>query len=61
MTLLSFINVCKDLRTQGDLTDKSRERLVASFFMVNERSRAYYLEEKTKQLFSRCLRLFFSY
>ena len=38
-----------------------RERLIEIIFEANENSRAYYLEEKAKQLFGKCLRMFFFY
>lgn len=38
-----------------------RERLVQILYEANEKNRAYYLDERTKQLFGRCLRLFFFY
>ena len=38
-----------------------RERLVQILYEANENNRAYYLEEKTKQLFGKCLRMFFFY
>lgn len=38
-----------------------RERLIQILFEANENNRAYYLDERVKQLFGRCLRLFFFY
>ena len=77
MSLLSFITVCKGLKpasTSGSskasvtlaMSEKQasftvRERLIQILFEANENNRAYYLDERVKQLFGRCLRLFFFY
>ena len=69
MSLLSFISVCKGLNGKPRTINQPvtmtqstvRERLVKIIYEANEYNRAYYLEEKTKQLFGRCLRLFFFY
>lgn len=61
MSLLSFINVSKDISKQGDSTNQARLNILKALFQANDNNRAYYLEEQTKSLFQRCLRLFFFY
>lgn len=75
MSLLSFISVCKGLKpasskasvtsvtstVSGQPVLSVREKLIKIIFEANENNRAYYLEERSKQIFGRCLRLFFFY
>ena len=69
MSLLSFISVCKGLNSKTKTSTSAslqptttvREKLVKIIYEANEFNRGYYLEEKIKQLFGRCLRLFFFY
>jgi hypothetical protein len=61
MSILSFISVCKDITKKSEPTSLLKQRILEAFYRANEKSRAYYLEEGVKSLFSRCLRLFFFY
>ena len=77
MSLLSFISACKGMKSTSASGSKGsiaasvkdgnaatvsvRERLVQIIYEANENNRAYYLEERVKQLFGRCLRMFFFY
>ncbi len=61
MSILSFISVCKDITNKVQPNTQIKARILEALFKSNEDSRSYYLEEKAKQLFSRCLRLFFFY
>lgn len=61
MSILSFISVCKDISKKSEPTSQVKQRILEAFFRANENSRAYYLDDATKQLFLRCLRLFFFY
>lgn len=38
-----------------------RKKIVDELYKINENSRSYYLDVKVKQLFQRCLRLYFFY
>lgn len=61
MSILSFISVCKDITKKAEPSSQVKHKIIDAFFRANENSRSYYLEESSKQLFSRCLRLFFFY
>jgi hypothetical protein len=61
MSILSFISVSKDLARKPEPDSQLKQRILEAFFRHNDNSRSYYLDERTKQLFSRCLRLFFFY
>ena len=75
MSLLSFISVCKGLKPASTSSSQSssvassglgqqqtvRERLIQIIYEANENNRSYYLEERSKQLFGKCLRMFFFY
>ncbi len=55
------MTVCKDITKKSEPNTQMKNRILEALFKSNENSRSYYLEEKSKQLFSRCLRLFFFY
>ena len=57
-TLAKFISVVKETSQKPGVVPL-KERVAMVFYRANDMSRAFYMNDETKNLFQRCMRLFF--
>ena len=60
-SILSFLTVAKDLSKKVEPNSQLKAKVLDALYRANDNSRSYYLEDQSKHLFGRCLRLFFFY